>query len=150
MNRHPLILPAWALVALALGNAGCGRSLPARAVEEPTHERPAHHPGSLVAALPAIRARAAHLTATPADAATATAELRDILRWIPQLAADTTLGRSAWEEVTGIATAAGDRLATAAGTDREGLAEELEAVVARLERIVTVLADDPTSGESSP
>jgi hypothetical protein len=137
MNRHRLIIPACALVALALGNSGCGRSLPPRAVEEPTHQRPAHHPGSLVDALPAIRVRAARLTAAPADAATATAELRDILRWIPQLAADTTLGRSAWDDVAALAARGSAHLA--APGDPAALAADLAATADSLAAIVATL-----------
>ncbi|MBU6275670.1 MAG: hypothetical protein KGQ61_03445 [Planctomycetes bacterium] len=137
MNRRHVTLPIRVLVALALGSAGCGRSVAPREVEEPTHHRPAHHPGSLAAAPPAIRARAARLVAAPADAAAATAELRDILRWIPQLAADTELPRGAWDDVAALAARGSARLA--APGDPTALAADLAATADRLAAIVATL-----------
>jgi hypothetical protein len=89
MNASPVW--RWCLAAL-LGSAGCGR--PAQPELTDAHALPPHHP------------RTFHRAVASLDGDRLTpAERLDVIRWLPELAADTTLGRERWEQVTRLSAA---------------------------------------------
>lgn len=113
----------------------CTRLAPTTIGGDHAHQRPAHHPGTLTGAVPAIQARTERLAGT--EAAAARKELTDILRWLPQLAADTELNRAAWDEIAALAARGSARLA--APGDPTALAADLAATADRLAAIVATL-----------
>jgi hypothetical protein len=81
----------WWLAALLCG-AGCGRH--AQPELTGAHALPHHHPRTFHRAVDVLGGD----TLTPA-------ERRDVIRWLPELAADTSLGRERWEQVTRLSAA---------------------------------------------
>lgn len=128
--------------------AGCRSDATTDAAMEHAHERPPHHPLRFRAAAPAIRTRALAL-AGPADtAARARDELLDILRWLPQLAADTDLGRKAWDEIASLAAADAARLVAGRTEGAAALADDLAATALRIEALAATCDDG--RGEEEP
>ncbi len=91
---------------------GCN-SLTSGATEDDTHDVPPHRPAGFVKAVPAIRDRLAQFQTN--DAAfdrearrQRASELRDIIQWLPELAAETDLRKADWDSVN----AASRRMAT--------------------------------------
>ena len=87
-----------------LAGVGCKGSV--QHGEEASHALPPHHPRTFHRAVDAIAERHAIISASAAveaDRDRARSELLDILRWLPDLAADTSLKRSDWDEVAAIA-----------------------------------------------
>lgn len=95
------------MVGLA-GTGGCAFwEMPAQSAAENVEERhgiPPHKPATFAAAWEALSQRLAD-PPHPETAAQAHAELLDIIRWLPELAAETDLPRAAWEQVQGLAQA---------------------------------------------
>lgn len=141
MSPGRLVAPFIVVVTCA---AGCMRGATPPAGSEHAHLRPAHHPGTLAASVPAIRARALRLTAT--DATSARQELADILRWLPQLAADTELDRAAWNDVAALAARGSARLGDTAAVPA-AVAADLAATADRLAAIVATLPAEPAGEE---
>lgn len=125
------------LVLLLTGMGGCAPSAPDPGAGADAHARPAHHPGTIAGAVTALRARAVRLGSPADEADRARRECADIVRWLPHLAADTTLGRTDWEEVAALADRAAARLATHADGDSADLATHIAEAADRLESIVT-------------
>ncbi|HND56572.1 MAG TPA: hypothetical protein PLV92_29340, partial [Pirellulaceae bacterium] len=71
--------------------------------EEAEHHTPAHRPVDFPAAVTRLDALHAELldakTARPPGTIDAMTELSDIVRWLPELAADSDLDRTAWDRV---------------------------------------------------
>lgn len=84
--RYPLRL---LLIAIPLSALGCGSDQPAPHRE---HVIPAHWPTDL----PDARAKILERLETSGDATFPAAELRDIIGWLPEIAADTPLSESQW------------------------------------------------------
>lgn len=97
-----------AVVMGLAGTAGCAfRIMPTKPRGENVEERhgiPPHKPATFAAAWEALSQRLADAP-HPETAALAHAELLDIIRWLPELAAETDLPRTAWEEVQRLALA---------------------------------------------
>ncbi|MFM8283662.1 MAG: hypothetical protein ACKOCW_08890 [Planctomycetaceae bacterium] len=126
---------------LAMAVAGCRSDATTDAAMEHAHERPPHHPLRFRAAAPAIRTRALALTG-PADTVVRTrVELLDILRWLPQLAADTDLCRKDWDEVAALAAANTARLAAGRPEDAAAVADDLTATALRIEALAATCDD---------
>jgi hypothetical protein len=89
MNASPVW--RWWLAAL-LGSAGCGRHAQPDLAD--AHALPPHHPRTFHRAVAVL----------DSDGLTS-AERLDVIRWLPELAADTTLSRERWEQVTRLSAA---------------------------------------------
>ncbi|NBV44515.1 MAG: hypothetical protein EBR86_02460 [Planctomycetia bacterium] len=124
-------------VLLLTAMGGCAPSAPDPGAGADAHARPAHHPGTITGAVTALRARAVRLGGPTDEADRARRECVDIVRWLPLLAADTTLGRTDWEEVAALADRAAVRLAAHADGDSAALAVHIAEAADRLESIVT-------------
>lgn len=81
--------------------AGCeGRHTSSEHVGAEEHEHPAHMPPSFVAAISEVKQRISALKKAKAvDHQAQSQELRDIVRWLPELAGDTDLRKSDWDAV---------------------------------------------------
>jgi hypothetical protein len=91
-----------AALALCLA-AGC-HSGASSATEEEDHQAPPHKPAGFVQALPAIRDRLAEFQSSDApfdrEARRQQArELKDIIQWLPEMAAETDLRKADWDNV---------------------------------------------------
>lgn len=77
---------------------GCHTAAESTAEDEHLeHHIPGYKPASLVAAWDQLKVRLGHLRS---DATTEEfTELRDIVNWLPELAADSDLKRSQWDEI---------------------------------------------------
>lgn len=138
----PLLPRALAVGAILLA-AGCAS--PTAEHEEGSHALPPHHPGDFRRAVDAIERRGAALLAGRADAA-ARAEFADIARWLPELAADTELGRGDWERVAAVERAL-------EGFPAGDAAAALERGVATLRGVAAALPPEPAAahdGEATP
>jgi hypothetical protein len=90
------------LLCLVLATmSGCQTSAESTAEDEHLeHHVPDHKPASLVVAWDQLKVRLGHLRS---DATTEEfTELRDIINWLPELAADSDLKHSQWDEVHAI------------------------------------------------
>ena len=162
--KFPLMVP---LVAVAATLAGCSaapvvpvaqatdKATQGEATHDEAHALPPHHPRTFLRAIDEIerRCETAVRDAAAGDRPDPRArrEFDDILRWLPALAADTELGRAAWERVRSIAaTLAADLDAPAPPA---GLADRCRAAVAGLRAAAATLPrlpDDTTAPEGSP
>ncbi len=89
------------LLGLPVAISGCGAAHSDDGRLE--HEHPAHKPESFQAAVSEIERRSTDSTLE--GNAVARQELDDILNWIPELAADTSLGKAEWDEAVAAARA---------------------------------------------
>jgi len=108
--------------------AGCAATPPADEPHE--HLLPAHYPADFRAAVAAVEERLPRLASGDV---TERGEFRDIIGWLPQLAADTDMPRREWDRVQAAARA----LATA-----DGQAVDATAAVATLREVVAALPAD--------
>ncbi len=131
-SRHGL---CWAIMlALAVVMVG-GCAGPTGGHDEDAHALPEHHPRTFRRAVVDIAHRGGVLTSgmlQGPDWELERRQLLDIVRWLPELAADTELGRRDWEHVRDAA----DRLANAlqsfkhAGQLADGPQKSLSATLA--------------------
>lgn len=96
---------------LLIGIPGCGPVVPptSSTTEQAddyhsSHGMAAHRPESFVAAVEQLATRYEALAATPSESSAANVtvalqELKDIVRWLPELAGDSDLRRADWEQV---------------------------------------------------
>lgn len=98
-----LVLPVVLLSALCLGLAGCSSA--GGEEDHAAHHIPEHRPRDLPSAATEIRSRWSAVRSTsPSEQPTRWSELGDILRWLPEIAGESDLGRPDWEEVERIST----------------------------------------------
>ena len=102
MLRYLLPVVTWLLI----GISGCGPVVPPSSSTKEqaddyhsSHGMAAHRPESFVAAVEQLATRYETLAATPSNIAVALQELKDIVRWLPELAGDSELRRADWERV---------------------------------------------------
>lgn len=103
--RHELdlamrsFLPIVLLAVFGLGLLpGCSST--AGEEDHAAHHIPEHRPRDLPSAAAQIRSRwSAVRTASPSEQPTRWTELGDILRWLPEIAGESNLGRPQWEDV---------------------------------------------------
>ncbi len=94
------LLHAAALLLAVVACSGCAG--PVADGEEEAHTVPEHHPKTFQRAVIDIGQRGAVLTSGMLDASSRESQRRqllDIVRWLPELAADTELARRDWERV---------------------------------------------------
>lgn len=112
------------LLGLVFGSAtGCLSS----PVEEVEHHAPAHRPATFVEAvarLPQLHDELVAESQRAPDTLSALDELRDIVRWLPELAADSDLKEAAWNQVRRHSRELATRLAS---LDREAYLREAAA-----------------------
>ncbi len=79
--------------------AGCGESK--ESLHEMDHVTPAHWPSDLTDAAHKLQERLARLktSSAEADAAMALKELKDLVGWVPEVAADTDLPEKDWDKL---------------------------------------------------
>jgi len=87
---------------LALSVCGCGSS-EHHADDEEDHHIPPHRPANLSAAVTQLEERPAALLkaveSKDPNAEKLFSELRDIVRWVPEIAADSDMTKQPWDEV---------------------------------------------------
>lgn len=110
MRRH-----TFSVCLAAVGLLGCGRSASTSvstaeqsADYQSSHGIAAYHPESFAAAVENLATRYEALAATPSESSAANVtvalqELKDIVRWLPELAGDSDLRRADWEQVQRLA-----------------------------------------------
>lgn len=136
-----------AVVILML--AGCAPTV--HEPEEP-HHLPAHHPRSFRNAVEQLALRGQALAAWSEGSPRPDVELReaaDIVRWLPELAADTALSRPAWEQVRDACQRLDGKLHhgwSAGGLD-PAVAVAIDQTVAVLREIRATLKSDAFEGE---
>lgn len=94
----------WAAIGLLLMClVGCGGSATAHHDEEEDHHIPPHRPKDLAAAVVQLEERPTALLKAietkDSQGATLFSELRDIVRWVPEIAADSDMPKQPWDEV---------------------------------------------------
>ena len=107
------INPSWLLMVIGLtciGMSGCGANDSATPTAGPEHEVPAHRPPDYPTAVTELESRLAEfavaadskdssLDVQTTDAVDARRdELRDIVRWLPEIAGDSDLRKAHWEQ----------------------------------------------------
>lgn len=144
-----------ALLVAVVAAAGCTRSGPMASTEAESEEKssheghehhvPQHKPGDLPDAIRSLRGRCAELLKDRrADQPTVFArqfgETNDIVGWLPELAADSDLGRAEWENVNDVSKRLTEELAlfNAAQTD-ESAKETYEKIESELESLDEVV-----------
>jgi len=110
-KENTIVKSSWiksVVLAVAMaGLGGCSQSGDEMAVdaarstyEQHDHERPAHKPSNLSDAVDELTRRFARLRAPSArDTTTELNEWRDIVRWLPELAADSDLPKAQWDQL---------------------------------------------------
>src|SRR6267378_2355946 len=93
-----------AVCLLSVLVAGCDTLEPELAAGDAVHHLPEHRPQSFTDAVRAVRSRLAKLSAEGAienrqQFAREAQELRDIIQWLPELAAETDLRKADWDRV---------------------------------------------------
>ena len=109
---------AAAMLLVVVTAGGCAGSVADG--EEEAHTLPEHHPRTVRRAVIDIGQRGAALTSGMLDASNRESQRRhllDIVRWLPELAADTELGRRDWERVKDSAGDLARELESSAETD---------------------------------
>lgn len=92
---------AWRGFALAVvWLSGCGTQDLASTADHLEHEIPAHRPADFPSAVAALETRFAEFAPNSATTAADTrrVELRDIVRWLPEIAGDSDLRKQQWEQ----------------------------------------------------
>ncbi len=97
---HPRWLGSYLLLAVglclpALGGCVEGRS----STHELEHVVPEHWPGSLSDAADKIESRLASLASSPPTAVQICVELKEIIEWLPEIAADTAMREDDWNVI---------------------------------------------------
>ena len=108
---------------MSAGTGGCAG--PAGDHEEDAHALPEHHPRTFRRAVVDIGHRGGVLTSGMLEGQQwelQRRQLLDVVRWLPELAADTELGRRDWERVND---AAGTLVIRMVGSTRMGCPEEV-------------------------
>ncbi len=124
-----------ALCLIAGFGAGCTPTVPPQSAgpdEHVEHHHPEHRPADFSAGVRAVRDRLSQLTGPDGTAdreglKKQAEELRDIIQWLPELAAETDLRRADWERVD----AASRRLADRWNSIRLDAADDFRAGAAR-------------------
>lgn len=119
------------VVSTSASLCGCGASS-AEPTEEVEHTRPDHWPNTFIEAVTDIESRFDNLSAGSLSDVDAT-ELRDLLKWLPDVAGDTSLDESNWTRAVDAGRAL--EAALASGGDTTG-------PIAALREISTLTADD--------
>ena len=133
-QRGSALLGATVLILGVMMAGGCAG--PAGDHEEDAHTLPEHHPRTFRRAVFEIGHRGGVLTSGRLEGPQwelQRRQLLDVVRWLPELAADTELGRRDWERVN-----------DAAGTlarELESLANAGEQAASRQKTLPTTLAD---------
>lgn len=133
-QRGSALLGATVLILGVMMAGGCAG--PAGDHEEDAHTLPEHHPRTFRRAVVDIGHRGGVLTSGMLEESQwelQRRQLLDIVRWLPELAADTELGRRDWERVN-----------DAAGTlarELESLADAGEQAASRQKTLPKTLAD---------
>lgn len=144
----------WIIWVLAVVTGCAG---PAPDHEEEAHAVPAHHPRTFRRAVADIGRRGAVLTAGGLDDESREFQRRqllDIVRWLPELAADTELGRRAWERVNGAAGSLAEGLDAIAdpggqGGGRAALSAIMEEALKTLAEVDASLPPEVPEGETT-
>ena len=133
-QRGGALLGATALILAAVMAGGCAG--PAGDHEEDAHALPEHHPRTFRRAVVDIGHRGGVLTSGMLEGPELELQRRqllDVVRWLPELAADTELGRRDWERVNDAARTLAREL--------ESLARAGEQAASRQKTLPTTLAD---------
>lgn len=133
-QRGGALLGATALILAAAMAGGCAG--PAGDHEEDAHALPEHHPRTFRRAVVDIGHRGGVLTSGMLEGPELELQRRqllDVVRWLPELAADTELGRRDWERVNDAARTLAREL--------ESLAHAGEQAASRQKTLPTTLAD---------
>jgi hypothetical protein len=133
-QRVYALLRATVLILAAVMAGGC--AAPAGDHEEDAHALPEHHPRTFRRAVVDIGHRGGVLTSGMLEGPQwelQRRQLLDIVRWLPELAADTDLGRRDWERVNDVARTLAREL--------ESLADAGEPQASRQKTLPTTLAD---------
>lgn len=100
MNQLTLMLRFMAMVLISLTVVGCGNQPADGEYEKVEHFVPAHWPSDLLDASSKITERALQLSGqSTTDTPTIENQLRDIVGWVPEIAADTDLTEAQWNPV---------------------------------------------------
>ncbi len=152
---HALRFLRWFALLLFLGCATEKESL-----HENDHEDPDHWPADLAEAAAFIDSRMQSLTSDPARSAEARAraieELRDLIEWTPEIAADTTLSESQWIPIYELSETIrkhmqpGDVDPTVFSSDFEKLIRLLRDADARMRALQTKLLEPTEIGVAGP
>lgn len=93
----------WLWLIALVGVLGCGAAPPDNHDEEAEHHVPEHRPADLMQAVQELESRPIALRDSIAnkapDVETRFSELRDIVRWVPEIAGDSALKKKSWDEV---------------------------------------------------
>lgn len=146
--------PRWIIWVLAVVTGCAG---PAPDHEEEAHAVPAHHPRSFRRAVADIGRRGPVLTAGGLDDESRELQRRqllDIVRWLPELAADTELGRRDWERVNKAAGSLAEGLEAIADPGKQGgspaaLSAIMEEALKTLTEVDGSLPPDIPEGETT-
>ena len=133
-QRGCALLGATVLILAAVMAGGCAG--PAGDHEEDAHALPEHHPRTFRRAVVDIAERVGVLTSGTLEGPEwelRRRQLLDIVRWLPELAADTDLGRRDWERVNDAARTLAREL--------ESFADAGEQVAGRQKTLPKTLAD---------
>lgn len=156
MRRH-----TFSVCLVAVGLLGCGRSASTSVTTadqaadyQSSHGIAAHHPESFAAAVEQLATRYKALMASlsdnsPVDATIALQELKDIVRWLPELAGDSDLRRADWEQVQRLTLDLQQRIEpwqTANDAADPGARNHYEKIVAEL-RPLAEKSVEPISGQ---
>jgi len=124
-----LVIPSLLLIC----PLGCGNSQPAAGKEHLEHFVPAHKPANFSEAVEEIQDRAEHLGQHTGhshdDEAAEFQELRDIVNWLPELAADSDLNESDWNAASTAAKLISEKLGQRRAADASLSLKELSAAI---------------------
>lgn len=131
------------LMGLTAVLAGCNASPPDDHLE---HHVPAHKPGSFAKAVEQLEIRDPSQPSgrEPADPAAQQAEWLDIIRWLPELAAETDLRRADWDAVQR-ASLQLEQIAVsgpAAGAERTAASSRYREIVGNLRKLLSRAGPD--------
>jgi hypothetical protein len=153
MKRIMSAVPAWLLILGVAMAMSCGCARPAAEHDEEAHAVPAHHPRTFRRAVIDIGHRGTVLTSGMLDARSRERERRqllDIVRWLPELAADTELGRRDWELVNDAADSLARELDAFTATGRDAtLSTTLDTAMKTLWAVHASLPPDTPSEEKT-